>query len=360
MVARLSRGLAASAVLCALVCSASGARAEDQGPTLLAYTAPADCPAVGDFQRSVQRRSTRIHFVDEGSHERELSIYLRKEGDYTIGELRLIEENGTLRQRSVRFNTCAEAVEGLALIATVSLDPEALLAAPGPATTPAPSAGTPTPAPTSSPPPSRSLPTGQEPTQPTRPSPSTRDPSGLEIDIGAEFNVYFNALPKPAIGGSAFVDIGAASRHLFSPLIHAAISHVEQLGFRPSLPSDSPELGAEANFALTLVTLAGCPLRIGNATLVFRPCVVGSLGNLRSWITQTASTSSDHFYASSGGSGILTIRLGELVEILGDASVGEAAPPNSFAFKSSSETVLFWTTRGLYISTGLGFRLRLP
>ena len=356
IVARLSRGLAASAVLCALLCGARGARAEEQGPTLLAYTAPADCPAVGDFQRSVQRRSTRIHFVDEGSHERELSIYLRKEGDFTIGELRLIEQNGTLRQRSVRFNTCAEAVEGLALIATVSLDPEALLAAPK-APTPAPSADTPTPAPTSSPPPSRPLPTRQEPKQPTRSSLSTSDLPGLEIDIGAEFNVYFNALPKPAIGGSAFVDIGAASRHLFSPLIHAAISHVEQLGFRPSLPSDSPELGAEANFALTLVTVAGCPLRIGNTTLVFRPCVVGSVGNLRSWTTHAASTPSDHFYASSGGSGTLTLRLGELVEIIGDAGVGVTLQPYTVEFDTSD---VIWKTPLLYISTGLGFRLRLP
>src|SRR5450755_1579921 len=185
MFARLSRGLAASALFRSVQFGARGARADDQGPTLLAYKAPAACPAVGDFQRSVQRRSTRIHFVDEGSHDRELSIILRKDGDFMVGELRLIEQNGTLRQRSVRFNTCAEAVEGLALIATVSLDPQALLEAPG-ATSPAPSAATPTP--TSSTPPNRQPPARQEPIQPTPPSPPIPDPTGLGTSVGAESN----------------------------------------------------------------------------------------------------------------------------------------------------------------------------
>jgi hypothetical protein len=359
MFARLSRGLAASAVLCAVQFGTRSARADDQGPTLLAYKAPADCPAVGDFQRSVQRRSTRIRFVDEGSHDRELSIILRKDGDFTVGELRLIEQNGTLRQRSVRFNSCAEAVEGLALIATVSLDPQALLEAPG-AASPEPSAAapsaatpTPTPPPISSTPKRRALPR-REPVQPIAPTP---DPSGIETNIGAEFNVYFNALPEPAFGGGAFVDVGAASRHWFSPSIHAAITHVERLGFHPTQTPPS-EPGAEANFALTLVTLAGCPLRIGNATLVFRPCATGSAGDLRGWSTHTDTPlASNHLYLSWGGSGVLLLRLGELAEIVGDAGVGVTPIAYRFQFNGSA---VFWTTPRLYISSGLGFRLRLP
>jgi hypothetical protein len=356
MFARLSRGLAASALLCAVQFGARGARADDQGPTLLAYKAPADCPAVGDFQRSVQRRSTRIRFVDEGSHDRELSIILRKDGDFVVGELRLIEQNGTLRQRSVRFNTCAEAVEGLALIATVSLDPQALLEAPG-AVSPTPSPATATPTPTSTPP-NRQPPARPESIPPT-PLPSIPDPSGIETNVGAEFNVYFRALPEPAFGGGAFMDVGAASRHLFSPLIHAAITHVEQLGFHPTTQLPPSELNAEANFALTLVTLAGCPLRLGNETLVFRPCATASVGDLRSWSTQTdLSLARDNWYLSWGGSGMLLLRLGEIAEIVGDAGVGVTPIPYGFRFDMTTD--VFWTTPRLYISSGLGFRLRLP
>ena len=359
MFARLSRGLAASAVLCAVQFGARGARADDQGPTLLAYKAPADCPAAGDFQRSVQRRSTRIHFVDEGSHDRELSIILRKDGDFVVGELRLIEQNGTLRQRSVRFNTCVEAVEGLALIATVSLDPQALLEAPG-AVSPTPSAATPTatPAPTSSTPPNRPPRAEPKPIQPTPTNPLMPDPSGIETNVGAEFNVYFNALPGPAFGGGAFIDVGAASRHLFSPLIHAAITHVERIGFQPTTQLPPSELNAEANFALTLVTLAGCPLRIGNETLAFRPCAAVSAGDLRSWSTHTdISLARNSGYLSWGGSGMLLLRLGELAEIVGDAGVGVTVTRYNFQFDN---LVTFPGTGQLYISTGLGFRLRLP
>lgn len=344
-------------MLCTVVLGTQHARADALSPTLLAYKAPSDCPAVGDFQRSVQRRSTRIHFVDEGSHERELSIYLRKEGDYTIGELRLIEQNGTLRQRSVRFNTCAEAVEGLALIATVSLDPEALLAPPSPApsTTTIPSAVRPPPNP---PPPTHpeTHPAAQ-PRPANPPRPAAPEPSGPETYVGAEPNVYLNALPT-AVGGSVFVDVESASLHLFSPSIHAAISHVERLGYEPQV-ENAGEPDARANFALTLFTLAGCPLRLGRKVLVFRPCLEASGGSLRTWGTRTdTSSTDDNRYLSWGGSSRLTVRLGELAEIVGDASVGATIFRNKFAFDDPNNP--FFTTRPLYISTGLGFRLRLP
>jgi hypothetical protein len=217
--ARLGRGLAASAVLCAVALAPGLARAQELHPTLLAYKAPLDCPLVGDFQRSVQRRSARIHFVDEGTHDRELSIFLRKDGGFTVGELRLIEANGTLRQRSVRFTTCLEAVEGLALIATVSLDPQTSLEGPGPVPKP---------------PPPQSTPPAQPP-HPARhevvpPVLAPSEASEVGVKIGAEANAYFNALPKVALGGSVLFDIASQARHWFSPLIRVSITHVERLG----------------------------------------------------------------------------------------------------------------------------------
>ena len=82
---------------------------------------------MAEFQRSVQRRSARVRFVEVGPHDRELTIVLRRDASFTIGELRLLERDGSLRQRNVRFTSCSEAMEGLALIAVVSLDPQALL-----------------------------------------------------------------------------------------------------------------------------------------------------------------------------------------------------------------------------------------
>jgi len=351
-VARLSRGLAACAVLCTFVLSAGPARAEDLHPTLLAYKAPADCPPVGDFQRSVQRRSTRIHFVDEGSHERELWVFLHKEGDFTVGELRLIEQNGSLRQRSVRFTTCAEAVEGLALIATVSLDPEALLsrAHPVPETSPAVPDETP-PAPTTT--------ARRKPKAPPPPPPEPAEESAaLEAKVGLEPSVLFRAVPKAAaFGGTLFGDLGSSSRHLIAPVFSLAITHVRRYG----VAGDSSDAISRANFALTLFTLSGCPLRIGGNVVVFRPCAQASGGVLRAWGTETNDAqAATRGYLSWGGAGVLSVRVSERVEIVGDAGVGVNLLRDTFTFgrcSNPSDCTQVGKTPPLYISTGLGFRL---
>jgi hypothetical protein len=355
-VARLSRGLAACAVLCTFVLSAARAQAEDLHPTLLAYKAPADCPPVGDFQRSVQRRSSRIHFVDEGSHERELWVFLHKEGDFTVGELRLIEQNGSLRQRSVRFTTCGEAVEGLALIATVSLDPEALLsgAHPVPETSAAEPAKTPPPAARA---PRRRPPAPRPPPPPEPPEES----SAVEVKVGLEPSVLFRAVPKAsAFGGTAFLDVGSSSRHLFAPVFSGAITHVERLG----IAGDSGDAISRANFALTLVTLSGCPLRIGGNVVAFRPCARAAGGALRAWGTDTNQPqAATRNYWSWGGAGVLSAQLSELVEIVGDAGVGVNLIRDTFTFgrcTNPKDCTQVGKTPPLYISTGLGLRLLLP
>jgi carboxylate-amine ligase len=82
-------------VLVVTLSVASPLCAQELGPTLLSYSAPEGCPNVADFRSSVRRRSTRVRFVEEGAHDRELSIAMRKEGEHTIGELRLTERDGS-------------------------------------------------------------------------------------------------------------------------------------------------------------------------------------------------------------------------------------------------------------------------
>src|SRR3954451_11135895 len=112
----MRRDCSASLTLSGTLLFAAPVGAQALGPTLLSYQAPESCPKVNDFQDSVGRRSARVRFVEGGPHERELAVTLDREGDLTIGELRLTERDGSLRRRRVRFSSCAEAVEGLALI----------------------------------------------------------------------------------------------------------------------------------------------------------------------------------------------------------------------------------------------------
>ncbi|HEY0463150.1 MAG TPA: hypothetical protein VGC79_03025, partial [Polyangiaceae bacterium] len=167
--------------------------AEDLGPTLLSYRAPAGCPTVADFQNSVQRRSARVRFVEAGAHDRHLSIVMRKDGEFMRGELRLSERDGSLRQRNVRFTTCSEAVEGLALIAVVSLDPQALLEPDQPQQ---PARVTP-------------QPVHAPPNSEKRDSSAGTRQSKTRLAVGGEFTVAPRALPATAFGGALFVDLAS-------------------------------------------------------------------------------------------------------------------------------------------------------
>jgi len=331
----LSLGFIAPAFSCAVALTASPARADALAPTLLTYDAPEECPGTAEFQRSVQRRSTRIQFVDEGSHDRELSVSLKKSGEWVVGELRLLDRDGRLRQRSVRFTSCAEAVEGLALIATVSLDPEALLApAPEPAEkpTPAPPETTPPPAPPRVP--------AFKQVVPATP--------GSGVALGIEANAFFGALPETSFGGSALVDVGFRASRLFSPMIRAAVSHAERRGLTRG--------AGDANFALTLVTLTGCPWRLGGRVLEVLPCAWLGGGALRSWGTRTPDPQMrTRQYWAGGGSLLIVLHTGEVVEIVADAGVGAPFIRDRFAFQDAE----FWRTPSLYLSTGLGIRITL-
>jgi hypothetical protein len=340
MLGRCCRGLSACAVLGVALLGSRQLRAQELGPTLLSYRAPDGCPGAADFQRSVQRRSTRVRFVDEGAHERQLSIAMRKEGEFTHGELRLVERDGSLRKRNVRFTTCSEAVEGLALIAVVSLDPQALLQVEKPAE-PAKAAAVLAPA-TKAPP----SPTAAGP----RPdSASTAQESKLQLGLGAEFAFAFRALPAPAPGGALFVDLASRSDSWFSPLLRLTLSHVQRRGLESG--------GAEANFTLTLATVSACPLHLGGGLLVLRPCAFASGGALYAWGSETTNLQQrTRPYGALGGSVLLFARVSQRLEIVADFSAGATLLRDSFGFDPAPP----WKTPALYLSSGIGARFVFP
>ena len=313
------------------------AHAEPLGPTLLSYRAPDGCPEVAEFQKSVQRRSARVRFVDEGSHERELSIALSKEGASIIGELRLIERDGSLRQRNVRFSSCAEAVEGLALITVVSLDPEAILEAPPPAA----------PAENPAPPPALAKPATLTP-QPAEPRAAAAErpaATRLETALGAQFVAGFHELPQTALGGALFVDLGASARSWFAPLLRVALSHSERRGVSAG--------DAEANFALSQATLTGCPVRIGDPAISLRPCVFTSLGALRVWSSDNADPQAHtRPHWAWGGSALVLLRVSKTVDIAADIGMASTLIRDRFELQQAR----VWQTRALYLSSGIGLR----
>jgi hypothetical protein len=323
-------------LLGAALSSSRQLRAEELGPALLSYRAPDGCPGAADFQRSVQRRSARVRFVQEGPHDRELSIAMRKDGDFTNGELRLVERDGSQRRRNVRFTTCAEAVEGLALIAVVSLDPQALLQPDKPAVPTEPAVEV---APSLEPPPIRAIAPAK------RDSAAAAQHSKVQLALGGEFNLAFRALPETAFGGSLFVDIASRSESWFAPLLRVALSHVERRGLESG--------GAEANFTLTLATLSACPLRLAGGFLVLRSCAFGSGGALHAWGSESTNLQQrTRPYGALGGSALLFAQVSQTMEIVADLAVGASLIRDSFGFDEEQP----WKTPALYLSSGIGAR----
>ena len=346
MLGHWCRGLSACAVLSATLLGSRVLRAQDLGPTLLSYRAPDGCPSVADFQRSVQRRSARVRFVDEGAHDRALSITLRKDGDQTNGELRLIERDGNVRQRDARFATCAEALEGLALIAVVSLDPQALLEPDRPAEPPA----LPVPVPLAVPAAAAKPPPAQAKAAPARESLPATQPAKLQLAIGGALNLAIRALPEPALGGSLFLDLASGSRARFAPLLRVALSHVERRG----LDSES---GAEASFTLTLATVSACPWRFAAGFFALRPCGFASGGVLFAKGSKTNDLQQrTRPYGALGGSLSLFARASQTIDIVADLAAGATLVRDSFGFEQDPP----WQTPALYLSSAIGARFVFP
>jgi hypothetical protein len=336
MQGRTFRGLSACAALCVTLSASRQLHAQEQGPTLLSYAAPHGCPGVAEFQRSVQRRSTRVRFVDRGVHDRELSIAIRNEGESTHGELRLVEGNGRVSQRSVRFTGCAEAVEGLALIAVVSLDPQALLEPEKPREAAA--------APVA--PVAPVLPAGKAQATPKRDSALESHPPKTSVAFGGVFNVAPSVLPATALGGSLFLDVAAGFGSWYAPLFRLATSHVERRGL-------SASDGAEANFTLTLMTASACPVRLSSGFLELRPCAFMSGGALYAWGSKTTNLQRrTRPYGALGGSVLLLARASQAIDIVADLAVGASLLRDSFGFDRDQP----WQTPRIYLSSGIGAR----
>jgi hypothetical protein len=333
MAGRLRHGLVAGAVASTALLTASALLADELVRIGLSYRAAEGCPEAATFRRAVERRSSQVRFVGVGSGQRELEIALRTEGDATVGELRLTEPDGSVRQRSVSFGSCAEAVEGLALITAVSLDPQASLAAES-ETRPAPVA--------------RPAPEAPPPQRPRRAVPASRG-RAFEAGLGVELDASFNALAATALGGALSVDVASTSDAWFAPLLRGTFSHLELRGVSQG--------GGEASFSLTLATLAGCPVRLGSSWLSLRPCAFASGGALHAWGSGSTPDAQARTrpYWSWGGSLLLLVRATQTVDIVSNLGVGSPLVRDQFRFDADP----FWRTPTVYVFSGIGARFVL-
>jgi hypothetical protein len=304
--------------------------------TRLELRAQAGCSSVEDFSSRVARRSTRIHFVRERAR-RSLIVELVSTAQGLRGTVTLIEADGTTRARKLTAKTCEEAAEGLALIATVTLDPDALL------TEPEPEKSKP-----EAPAPEKSKPEAPALIEPKR-SPRLDEPSEtrdvpVRVSFGLAAALMVSLAPELAPGGSLEVALEVNPGKLWSPFFRLSVPHAQRRDV---------ERGAfAASFAFTLPTLDVCPVRLGTRLWAVRPCAYASAGLLKVWGEGGSLEPEAHarLFASAGAALWTGLHISEVFEIIADARAMAPLRRDSFAFDDD----VFWRTPALGFSSIVG------
>lgn len=325
------RAARACALASALVAEAGAAQTTPVVEAHFELRGPEGCNSAEDFAAHVRKRSSRISLVSSPS-SRSLLVELQEQPKGTMrGSFKVIEADGKTRGRQLDAASCAEAVEALSLIVTVTLDPDALLEEP---TQPEPPAPKPAPAPAT------------PKTRPTPPKPvpaleAERARYRLSFGVGAALLV--NQAPQVAPGGAAAVALEVNAGEVWSPFFRLSVVHAQRRNIQ--------EPGGDANFAFTVPTLDVCPVRFGPRALGIRPCAFGSAGLLEVWGSAAARTESHaRAIGAAGGAIWLGARVSEVFEITADGRVGAAFRRDRFGFDDRG----FFTTPTLGFSAGLG------
>jgi hypothetical protein len=341
-VKRSQRQQAVCAVALACICAAAPVWAEqppaasqpqqaEPEATRFEFRAPDGCSSAEDFAARVRRRSWRIRLVEGAETKRSLVVVIQETGagGALRGTVTVVEPDGATRTRQLKAASCAEAVDALSLIATVTLDPDAMLGEAGPEPEPRPKPVTPQPA-------------AAKPRQPPR----FRRAAPVEpyrFSFGLSGAVLLNMAPEPAWGGSASAALELNPGSTFSPFWRLSLSHAELRGV--------DEVVGKANFAYTLPTLDACPVRLGPRAFGIRPCAFASLGVLEVWGSDAPQKEThSRLYGAAGVALWLGWRVSEAFEIVADGRAGLPFRHDDYAF----DNVVFYQTHTPAFSAGVG------
>ena len=291
----------------------------------------------------------------------------------TFGRLTVRNPEGLQTVREIEAKDCSEAVDALALVVALAVNPRAAdtpPAAVSPRTADAPPAAeTPRPAPTA--PPDEPISPART-AQPTAPSATARPPtpsSNASTDApeaaasasprdaaGWAFRAGLSALgvsamaPEPLLGGRASGEWVYLATEVVAPSFRASVGYATHAGFAVD--------GGTAHFAYAGTNLEICPLRLPAAgPLLLRPCAMADLGLVFARGADTiAGRVETRPWVALGGGGRLEWALGRRVGL--DLEVGCTFPiwRDRFLFGSRSFHRVGWVSGVL----ALGIVIRIP
>jgi len=210
------------------------------------------CGTESELSGAIRARSERIRIEDESRASRHLRIELRESGGGVTTLLTLTQPGGRRSTRTLRASGCAEALEGAALVAAVSLDPTAsTVRATEIAPTPVAPAPPPKPCPRC---------------EPARPAPPPAERPHLEWSALLSLQTAWGPAPEVMLGFGASGLIAYERGSVLSPALRLNFSHLARGGFEAT--------GGRAEFSLDTGSVELCPLRARAGALRLYPCLV--------------------------------------------------------------------------------------
>ncbi len=277
-----------AALAAAVALWANGALGQDEAPVRVSARAP--CSDDAAFLHQLLARTPRARAAREAESATRFVVTIDAKGEKYHGELIVESPEGGRATRGVDATSCQDVVSALALVAALTIDPDAIsrLSEPPPKR-PAPA-----------PPPTAETPPPPEPKPAPAPRPEVTPPTDhWEFFVG--FGAEASGGAVPALGVAARAIVGAGRRGELSPSAFLSLS-------RASGHTDVDDLG-RADFTLLAARLEGCPLRLELGALAALPCAGAELGRLGaegSGIRQTDSAS--RWWAAGTLRGTLELR----------------------------------------------------
>jgi len=271
----------------------------------LELTLPDNCGSPDWFLERIRIRSDRIRF-----HPDEQSMVVRAQVMRTAAgriqaKMTLRQRDGTLAARSIEAADCEQALDGLALVTAVTLDPTALARQNPSEATLGPKASTPKP-PETKPAPTTFTKTADAAPPALKPLAANRPRSWWDISLGG--TGVRGPAPGWMVGAEGSIRATWSSVSPLSPSLRLSVSVQQDRGFKAD--------GGIADFSLVGVAFDSCPFTITSGPVELRGCAVGVVGMLTSSGRVTASPEIHHrpWYAA-GASGTVDVLLGNRIAL---------------------------------------------
>jgi hypothetical protein len=326
------------------------AAAAETVPVRLDFVSRAGCGTAAEVARRVALRSARIDFSPAASGGQVVRVEMDRSaaGRFDVS-LTFAGRAGRPSSRRIDTGSCDEALDAIALIVVVTLDPSTVGAAP-PATPPPPSAPARPSQPSSPSPPPPEPPADAVPPPEAPPAiVNAPTPRAATFTLAAGVDGRGASAPSPAImfGFGVYARAGWDRSSIWSPRIGVAAAYFPERSVAAT--------GGTAVFSLALVALDLCPVWLRLGAFGLGGCAEATGGWMSARGTETfAPQAQRRPVAATGASAALTWEPGAAIEIVGFVAGGFSLIRDQFQFSPA----VFHEVPRLTLTAGVGAGVR--